>query len=120
MSPTLSAGELPQVQALAKVLERRAQHVDKTEVLGVAMRLQALIAAWESKGQIGKYWDDYGNATSLLMSAEQYAATVQSGSRSARALWSTPNSMREVEPGTSFVLAERLQMRGGNEGNGAQ
>ena len=87
------------------------QDVDEAEMRSVVLRLRGLIDAWESKGQIAEYWDDYGRSTSLLMSAEQYAATVQGGGGQARALWPTPNSMREVEPGTSFVLVERLQER---------
>ena len=51
------------------------------------------------------------------MSAEQFAAKADvdpdldaEGAR--RALWPTPNSMREVEPGAPFVLRHVLRTEG--------
>ena len=52
-----------------------------------------------------------------MMSAEQFAAKADvdsdldpEGAR--RALWPTPNSMREVEAGTPFVLRHMLKAEG--------
>jgi len=108
--------ERADAERLAGLIVQRAEAVDQAEAANVATRLQQLLAAWENQGAISAYWDDYGNRTSLLMSAEQHAATQQSGSAAARALWPTPNSMREVEPRTPFILAERLQQRGAGDG----
>jgi len=114
--PTLGGAQRADAETLADLIVQRAQAVDRAEAANVATRLQQLLAAWESQGAISTYWDDYGRRTSLLMSAEQHAATQQSGSPNARALWPTPNSMREVEPGTPFVLVEGLQPRGAGDG----
>ena len=76
--------------------------------------LTHLLDEWASRPDVQTYWDDYGRRTSLLMSAEQFAAQADvdsdldpEGAR--RALWPTPNSMREVEAGTPFVLRHVLR-----------
>jgi len=74
-----------------------------------------LIDQWASRPDLQRYWDDYERITSLLMSAEQFAAKADvdadldmEGAR--RALWPTPNSMREVEAGAPFVLRRVLKV----------
>jgi hypothetical protein len=83
----------------------------------VSQKLKRLIDQWSSRPDLQTYWDDYERRTSLLMSAEQFAAKADvdpdldpEGAR--RALWPTPNSMREVEAGAPFVLRHVLRTEG--------
>jgi superfamily II DNA or RNA helicase len=101
-------------ERIAGIIESRVARVDSAERATVAQKLKALIDQWSGRTDLQAYWDDYGRRISLLMSAEQYAA--RSGTDSdldsegaRRALWPTPNSMREVEAGTPFVLRSFLR-----------
>jgi hypothetical protein len=104
-------------ERLASTIEARVARVDPAEKTMVSQKLQRLIDTWASRPDLQTYWDDYNRRTSLLMSAEQYAAMADvdpdldpEGAR--RALWPTPNSMREVEPGAPFVLRHVLKTEG--------
>jgi hypothetical protein len=95
-------------ERIAAAIEARVARVDPAERAVVSQKLQRLVDQWASRCDLQTYWDDYNRRTSLLMSAEQFAAKVDvdpdldaEGAR--RALWPTPNSMREVEPGAPFV-----------------
>jgi len=108
-SPSLNSLKRSQVESVASVIEVRAARVDPAERAVVSQKLVRLIDEWEQRTDLQSYWDDYGRKVSLLMSAEQYAAFADleadddhEGLR--RALWPTPNSMREVEPGSPFIL----------------
>lgn len=116
--PVLDSIRRADVERIAAAIEARVARVDPLERPIVSQKLQRLIDEWESRSDIQTYWDDYNRRTSLLMSAEQFAARVDvdadldsEGAR--RALWPTPNSMREVEPGAPFVLRHVLRT-GGN------
>ena len=113
-SPVLDDLRRPQVEQVASLIEQRVARVDSTEQANVSRKLRDLIDEWASRPDLQTYWDDYHRRTSLLMSAEQYAARVgvethleSEGAR--RALWPTPNSMRDVEPGTPFTIRTRLR-----------
>ncbi|MHB8512196.1 MAG: helicase-related protein [Actinomycetota bacterium] len=113
-SPVLTDVRLPAVEQLCSIIEARVRSVDPAETAVVSSKLQRLIDTWVSRPDLQVYWDDYNRRISLLMSAEQFAAKAdvnpeqdQEGAR--RALWSTPNSMREVEAGTPFVLRSTLR-----------
>ena len=104
-------------ERIASTIEARAARVDPAERGIVSQKLQRLIDQWASRPDLQTYWDDYNRRTSLLMSAEQFAAKADvdadldtEGAR--RALWPTPNSMREVEPGAPFVLRHVLKSEG--------
>ena len=88
--------------------------MDAAERTIVSQKLQRLIDEWSGRSDLQAYWDDYGRRTSLMMSAEQFAAKADvdadldsEGAR--RALWPTPNSMREVEAGAPFILRRVLK-----------
>ncbi|MEX2376388.1 MAG: helicase-related protein [Dehalococcoidia bacterium] len=113
-SPVLSDIQRPAAEQVASLIESRVARVDSPERAVVAQKLKLLIDEWCSRPDLQTYWDDYNRRTSLLMSAEQFAA--QSGGDAdldsegaRRALWPTPNSMREVEPGAPFVLRHVLK-----------
>jgi ATP-dependent helicase YprA (DUF1998 family) len=104
-------------ERIASTIEARVARVDPAERTVVSQKLQRLVDQWASRRDLQTYWDDYNRRTSLLMSAEQFAAKADvdpdldaEGAR--RALWPTPNSMREVEPGAPFVLRHVLRIEG--------
>ena len=114
--PVLDDLRRPQVEKIASLIEERVARVDPSERVAVAQKLKRLIDQWASRPDLQSYWEDYDRKTSLLMSAEQYAAKADvdggldpEGAR--RALWPTPNSMREVDAGTPFVLRNALSVQ---------
>jgi len=116
-SPLLTAVRRVGAERAAAVIEARAARVDSSERAIVAQKLVRLLNEWESRPDLQTYWDDYERRTSLMMSAEQFAARADvdgdldpEGAR--RALWPTPNSMREVEAGAPFILRNVLKGEG--------
>jgi hypothetical protein len=104
-------------ERIASTIEARVARVDPAERAVVSQKLQRLVDQWASRRDLQTYWDDYNRRTSLLMSAEQFAAKADvdpdldaEGAR--RALWPAPNSLREVEPGVPFVLRHVLKAEG--------
>ena len=115
LRPVLDDIRRPQVEQLASLIEERVARVDSVERVAVSRKLEHLIDQWASHPNLQTYWNDYGKKTSLLMSAEQFAAKADidpdlesEGVR--RALWPTPNSMRDVEAGTPFILRPPLRV----------
>jgi len=114
--PVLDDVRRGDVERLAAVIEGRVARVDPSERVMVSQKLKRLIDQWASRPDLETYWDDYNRRSSLLMSAEQFAAKADvdddldtEGAR--RALWPTPNSMREVEAGTPFILRHVLKIK---------
>ena len=112
--PVLDDVRRAQVEQIAGLIEARVARVDPSEQAIVSQKLKRLIDEWAARPDLQTYWDDFGRRTSLLMSAEQFAAKADvdadldfEGAR--RALWPTPNSMREVEAGSPFVLRHVLK-----------
>jgi hypothetical protein len=115
--PVLDDVRRAAAERIASAIEARVAHVDPAEQTLVSQKLQRLIDEWNDRPDLQTYWDDFNRRTSLLMSAEQYAAKADvdpdldpEGAR--RAMWPTPNSMREVEPGAPFVLRNILRTEG--------
>ncbi len=115
--PVLDDIRRADVERIAGLIESRVVRVDAAERTITSQKLKHLIDEWASRSDLQTYWDDYERKTSLLMSAEQFAAKAdvdadldEEGAR--RALWPTPNSMREVEAGTPFVLRSVLRREG--------
>jgi hypothetical protein len=115
--PILDDLRRPGADRVAAIIESRVARVDPAERAVVSQKLERLIDQWSSRHDLQTYWDDYERRPSLLMSAEQFAAKADvdpdlnaEGAR--RALWPTPNSMREVEAGAPFVLRHVLKRDG--------
>jgi len=113
--PLLNDTNRSQVEGIAAIIEERVARVDPSERVNVSQKLKLLIDQWIGRPDLQRYWDDYERSASLLMSAEQYAAKAdvdadldREGAR--RALWPTPNSMREVEAGAPFTLRRVLKV----------
>lgn len=112
--PVLDDIRRADAERVAGLIESRVARVEAPERAIVAQKLKRLIDEWCSRPDLQTYWEDYDRKTSLLMSAEQFAAKADvdpdldaEGAR--RALWPTPNSMREVEPGAPFILRPVLR-----------
>ena len=73
-------------------------------------QLTDLINNWEGRTGLRLYWNDRQINTSLLISAEEAAKRRAMGRVPGLAL-PTPNSMRNVEPSTVFLLRENLTDR---------
>jgi hypothetical protein len=105
--PSLDRGVEQALRPMLDILEERAERIDPTEKESVRQKLASILDQWRDR-EVVAYWDDTGKKSSLLISAEQYAALKASTGVGAEA-WPTLNSMREVEPGTQFVLREVLK-----------
>jgi hypothetical protein len=107
-SPRLSAAaEQDCGNYMATILDR-VSRVDPDEIAATSGQLASMLDDWKRRTNLKSYWNDRAFKSSLLMSAERAAALRATG-RLPGAAWPTPNSMRSVEPGTPFVLVERLQ-----------
>lgn len=106
--PTMSARQRTQADAVADVIVRRARDVDRDELPSVQRKVAALLTEWEQRTDLQAYWDDFRGLRTLLISAEQ-AAALRAAKMNMRRAWPTPNSMRDVEPSTPFVMVTRLK-----------
>ncbi len=99
----------PHVQALvAAILGRASASSAGVEEEETAGDLEAIVRQWAQRAQDGRsagsrlvYWErkaPFGRTAPHLMFA------AEEGNRNTALSWSTPNSMREVEPSTAFVL----------------
>lgn len=104
-SPKLSAQQLPLLQVLIDEIVARASMVDQGET-AVRAELEAFVLRWRARNP-AVWWNDFKPATSLLISAEA-AVTRRALGLDDRGAQSTPNSMRNVEPGVPFRMTSRL------------
>lgn len=102
-SPALNTATSAKVQALLKEITQRAQRIDAEEVKGVTRATETFLADWERLVAEGatEYWGK-DHLRSLLIGAEDAVALEEHGEHVHA--WSTPNSMREVEPSSLFRL----------------
>lgn len=109
-SPGLPDHLLEDIRELASRITARAEQVDPEESKALNAELDEIIERWNKRSPLRTYWNDRQINTSLLISAEK-AAELKAAGRAPGAAWPTPNSMRNVEPSTEFILAERLRER---------
>ena len=109
-SPRLTDHLLEDIRKLASRITARAEHIDSEESKALNAELEEIIERWNKRSPLKTYWNDRQINTSLLISAEK-AAELKASGRAPGTAWSTPNSMRNVEPSTAFVMAERLRER---------
>lgn len=107
-NPILTQTGEEAAKVFADRIVARAARIDPEEVPGVQHQLEAIVENWRNRYSLDRYWDDRRRNTSLLISAERAAALRATGRLPGQA-WPTPNSMRNVEPGTPFTLVERLR-----------
>lgn len=100
---------LPEVEHLIDALVARAgRGSDGLEQSETRTDLQEVLNVWQSRvaesraaGRVLRYWErraPYGNTAPHLMRAAEDTRRGPSGA------WPTPNSMREIEPSTAFIL----------------
>ncbi len=102
-SPRMTAESHAQVLKLCQVIMARVEHLDPTEKDSVQQALTRLVTEWTERTDVENYWVDSGTKVGLMISAEEHAARRASGQAVDRA-WPTLNSMRDVEPSTTFKL----------------
>lgn len=107
-SPSLTDEGKEALKIISDAVVERCREVDPSETEAVANELAELTRSWERRPGLKAYWNDYQIDTSLLMSAEK-AARLEATDRPKGLAWATPNSMRNVDPGTRFVLAPALR-----------
>jgi hypothetical protein len=108
--PTMSSNQRTQANAVATIILQRARDVDQEELPAVQRKVTSLLTEWEQRTDLQAYWDDFRGMRTLLISAEQ-AAALRAAKMNIRRSWPTPNSMRDVEPTTPFVMVNRLRER---------
>ena len=94
------------VEKLVGKIAERAERIDSEET-EVKSELEQLLDEWQARSP-QKYWDEFRPNISLLQSAEK-AAQKRALGREPGDAWATMNTMRSVEVGTAFRMAERLR-----------
>lgn len=96
---------LADVQEFLDYLAERADHIDPDEALNTARDLEDFLERWQvNAAGFTSYWNDKSPNKSLLISAEKAVEIrARRGGFEYRST-PTPNSMRNVEPGTLFKL----------------
>jgi hypothetical protein len=110
-SPKLTPAAEASARAFADEIVARARRSDPEEAPAVQRQLNSIINDWVQREPLTRYWDDNRINTSLLISAEK-AAAMRAAGRLPGSAWATPNNLRNVDPGTPFVLAEILRPDG--------
>ena len=96
------------VKELVRKIAERAERIDCEET-DVRAELEQMLDDWQARSP-QKYWDEFRPSISLLQSAEK-AAQKRALGREPGDAWPTMNTMRNVEVGTAFRMAERLRGR---------
>lgn len=94
------------VEELVHKIVLRAERIDSEET-EVGAELEKLLNDWQARSP-QKYWDEFRPSASLLQSAEK-AAQKRALGREPGDAWATMNTMRSVEVGSAFRMAERLR-----------
>jgi len=95
-------------------VERRVKSVDPDEASATRVFLEEFIDYWKeryvsqhgSKYELKTYWNDRNRNNSLMMGAEKAAELAQLGFEADLFIVPAPNSLRNVEPSTTFMLRE--------------
>jgi hypothetical protein len=107
--PTLNPEAVRRAKEMIEEILTRVQNIDSAEARGTKRQLESILNDWENRAGVSTYWNDKQRNSSLLMSAEK-AAALRAAGRPRGQAWPTPNSMRNVEPGTMFGMVERLKV----------
>lgn len=102
-NPVLNADKRLEVEQLVEVFIKRAKKIDPTEKDEVRNRISIILDEWEKREGLKYYWNEYKPLETLMMSAELIAAR-RAAHKPESNIWSAPNSMRDVEPETHFLL----------------
>ena len=101
------AGFEDQIEAFADEIVERAKRSDDRETDGVRKYLDRRLDQWRARGPVA-WWNDRKPEFSLLISAEKVAAKLAANRGVSGAAWATPNSLRNVEASTQYVLLQNI------------
>lgn len=114
VSPALTPAVRAKVVPLVRFMTDRCARLDANEAAGAQRKAQAFLDEWarQTRDGLTYYWkeSDPEHHKSLLIGAE-LAATLEERDEG-YAAWPTPNSMREVEPSSSFQIWFRPDTQG--------
>lgn len=102
-APELTRASESALKTYAAEIVERTRRSDPEEADEVERELQELLTSWRIRGGLSDFWNDRDSRASLLVGAERHAAMQASG-RLPGSAWATPNSLRNVDPGTPFIL----------------
>ncbi|MGC2657201.1 MAG: helicase-related protein, partial [Bryobacteraceae bacterium] len=106
-SPVLSQTTANQITQLAQRIVDRVKDIDPEESADVESRITDFINDWLQRSvDLRWYWNDRAYKRSLLISAEVVAALRAAQKGKPRAV-GTPNSLRDVEPTSQYILLSR-------------
>ena len=99
-----------ELEDFIEYIVKRVKVIDPEESQNVEYALQGFLEKWLGSASAYKqYWNDRAYNKSLMLSAEKAAELKsRSGAYHGRAI-PTPNSMRNVEPGSLYILEEKLR-----------
>ena len=109
-TPALDEKSRKELQRYVDILIGRATDVDKDEAADTSAEASRILDGWMGRrGVVAEYWNDWKEATSLLVSSEKVADHKARFGAWAKAALPTPNSMREVEPSSQAVIVPGLR-----------
>lgn len=106
-SPVWSDSAIDRARKLIDIVSARAARIDPDEN-GVHDELSRRLNAWVRRAP-ETYWKKRGSRVSSLMQSAEEAAATRATGRTVGQAWPTPNSMRGVEPATTYRLVRRLR-----------
>lgn len=113
-SPQLTQTAVTELNHLAQRIVARVKDIDESEAGDVERRMTDFIDDWFQRSSVLKwYWNDRAYKRSLLISAEVVAALRAARKNQPRAV-GTPNSLRDVEPASQYILLSRKPNGGRN------
>jgi hypothetical protein len=106
-SPRLSSQAAQRLRQFAEQVVDRARDLDPDEATAVDEGITRFIDDWLRRSpDLRWYWNDRAYKKSLLISAEVVAA-LRAARRNTPNAIGTPNSLRDVEPSSQYVLLSR-------------
>lgn len=114
--PDLAKADPVALGGVVDAIARRAQAIDPSE-LDVRRELEDHIDRWMSLSP-KFYWKKHRFMKGALLQDAERVAELRALGRSPGASWPTLNTMRNVEPSTSFLLREHLAPRNKNPNPG--
>jgi hypothetical protein len=99
-----------ELEELIAYVRARAETIDREEASNVEDALRSFLQKWiDNAPNYKTYWNDHKDRNFALMLSAEKAAELKARSGVYYGLATpTPNSMRNVEPGTLFILKEDL------------